>query len=269
LRGSVDRLRQLATRGVEIKGNDDLCLVAAVGHLELLQHLVLVQQCDACEETGGVTPLVAALREQHVDCALWLIHRGAVADIKARMKASLTGRDVMIDQPLLDALVEARGDAVLAALVYEFGAAGSRFPDCLLQALLDADWTSALSLYGDDSVLDDRTSPPSAERARPRRQEFPELAQSSSMRRHASSTFPVHQQNILAQFVPDGEDRAPWASRLEMRNSPNAPSVTKHVNEPTIVVFPGQCRLHRARREAHHSPDLVTVVLSGWSARSP
>jgi hypothetical protein len=59
-------------------------------------------------------------------------------------------RDVTIDQPLLDALIEARDDHVLAALVYQIGAAGRRFPDRLLQALVDAEWTSALSLYRDD-----------------------------------------------------------------------------------------------------------------------
>jgi hypothetical protein len=30
---------------------------------------------------------------------------------------------------------------------------------------------------------------------------------------------------------------------LEVCNCPNVPSVTKHVDEPIIVVFPGQCRV--------------------------
>jgi hypothetical protein len=30
---------------------------------------------------------------------------------------------------------------------------------------------------------------------------------------------------------------------LEACNSPNAPSVTKHVDEPIIVVFPRRCRV--------------------------
>jgi hypothetical protein len=130
-------------------------------------------------------------------------------------------------------------DDILAALVDEIGAAGSRCPDCLLQALVDAEWTSVLSLYRADGVLDDRT----AERARLRRREFPELAQPTSMRRHRPSYFPVLPEKILPQVAFDEEDRAPWASRLEVCSSPNAPSVTKHVDEPMIVVYPGQCRV--------------------------
>jgi hypothetical protein len=72
---------------------------------------------------------------------------------------------------------------------------------------------------------------------------MPELAQPTSMRRQASSYFPVLPQKILAQVALDDEDRAPWASRLEVCNSPNVPSVTKHVDEPIIVVFSGQCRV--------------------------
>jgi hypothetical protein len=193
----------------------------------------------------GVTPLVAALREQHVACALWLIHRGAVAEIKAGMIASLTGHDLTTDQQALEALVGARHGDILAALVCEIRAAGSRLPDCLLQAFVDAEWTSAL--YRDDGVLDERPTPPPTERARPRRQEIPELAQPPSMHRHAASFFPVLPQNILAPNALDKEDRAPWASGLEACDFPNAPSLTKHVNEPNIVVFPGQCRASIAR----------------------
>jgi hypothetical protein len=134
-----------------------------------------------------------------------------VAEIKAGMIASRTGRELTIDQPLLDALVEARDDNVLAALVYEIGAAGRmgrRFPDSLLQALVGADWTSALSLYRDDGVLNYRPSPPSTERARPRRQAIPELAQSPSMRRHASSHFPGVPEKVIGQIASGEEDRA-------------------------------------------------------------
>jgi hypothetical protein len=130
------------------------------------------------------------------------------ARLLGRQFAPLTERDITIDQPLLDALVEARDDDTLAALIYEIGAAGSRFPDCLFQALVDADWTSALSLSRDDGVLKVRPSPPSVERVRPRRQAIPELARPPSMRRHASSYFPVFAQEILAHIALDEEDRA-------------------------------------------------------------
>jgi hypothetical protein len=54
------------------------------------------------------------------------------------MIASATGRDAQLDQRLLHALIEARDDGVLAVLVHEIGATGG-FPDCLLQALVEAE----------------------------------------------------------------------------------------------------------------------------------
>jgi hypothetical protein len=58
-----------------------------------LRQLVLAHERHPRKETGGATPLVAALREHHGDCALWSIHGGAVADIEAGMGASLAGRN--------------------------------------------------------------------------------------------------------------------------------------------------------------------------------
>jgi hypothetical protein len=83
-----------------------------------------------------VTPFLGALRERQAECAIWL-RNGAVPLLSARMTASPTGLDVQLDQRLLHALIEARDDGVLAALVYEIGVACGRFPDCLLQALVE------------------------------------------------------------------------------------------------------------------------------------
>jgi ankyrin repeat protein len=116
--GSIDSVQQLALRGVDIKGNADLSRVAADGHLDLLRHLVFVQQCDLLRERRGVTPLPRALGARQADCANWLIRNGAVAQLSARMAASPTGRDVQLDERLLHALIEAHDDGVLAALVY-------------------------------------------------------------------------------------------------------------------------------------------------------
>jgi hypothetical protein len=76
-----------------------------------------------------VTPLLGALGARQADCANWLIRNGAVAQLSDRMAASPTGRDVQLDQRLLQSVMETRDDDVLAALVYEIGAASGRFPD--------------------------------------------------------------------------------------------------------------------------------------------
>jgi hypothetical protein len=63
------------------------------------------------------------------------------------------------------------------------------------------------------------------------------------MRRHASSYFPVLPQKILAQIALAEQDRAPWAGGLKLWDFPKMPCATRHVDEPMIVVFPGQCRV--------------------------
>jgi hypothetical protein len=102
--------------------------VARAGQLNLMRRLVFMQDCDPCQATRGVTPLVAALRERQAEEAMWLVRNGAVTELIASVKASPTGRGGAIARPLYDALFEARDGDVLAAFVCQIEAERIRFP---------------------------------------------------------------------------------------------------------------------------------------------
>jgi hypothetical protein len=102
------------------------------------------------------------------------------------------------------------------------------------------------TVYG-NQVIDEHPVPPSPGRARPRRKEKPELAQPTSMRRHASSHFPVLPRIIMAQMALAEHEWAPWACGLKLWECPNTPCASVHVGEP-MIVFPRQSHSTRFAR---------------------
>jgi hypothetical protein len=110
----------------------------------------------------------------------------------------VTGFNVAVHNPPLDALFEARNDDVLAVSVCEIGTTGAVFQDvCSTCSSLRMGPGSVTVPVRDDDVLDVRPSNCLSSVCVARSQNGLELAQPARMGRHAMSYIPVPLQKTL------------------------------------------------------------------------
>jgi hypothetical protein len=171
--------------------------------------------------------------------------------------------EVQLDQRLLHALIEARDDDVLAALVYEIGVEGSRFPDCLLPELVEAEWSSALALYGND-LVDERPVPPSPGRVfvlvDRRVLNWPSRGRCVATRLR---TFRCSRGRLWRRSLS--------TNRIGLRGHAGSSFGTSRRRLPPLCTWTsrsslsslGRPRLNRGSRGARGAPDVVAVVPGG------